>query len=54
VLRLGVSYTKWKAEATAIEAKIMAHVPGWKSGRNVYHTTWMPPMVTVSPGMVWG
>ena len=36
------------------EDKIMAGVPGWKSGDQgaVYNTTWLPPQHTYAPKMI--
>lgn len=45
-------YVVANAARVAQEEKIMANVEGWKSGKNVYHTTWMPPHHTVAPGLI--
>ena len=41
-------------ERTKSEDKIMAGVPGWKSGDQgaVYNTTWLPPQHTYAPRMI--
>ena len=41
----------WK-ERTAMEDKIMEGVDGWKSGENVYSSTWMPPHNTLTPRII--
>ena len=41
----------WK-ERTAVEDKIMEGVAGWKSGENVYSSTWLPPHNTLRPRII--
>ena len=45
-------YVKANAKRVEMEEKIMANVEGWKSGENVYNTTWMPPHHTVAPRLI--
>lgn len=47
-------YAAALAERVKAEDKIMAGVPGWKSGDQgtVYNTTWLPPHQTYAPRLV--
>ena len=47
-------YAAAAKERQSSEDKIMAGVPGWKSGDQgaVYNTTWLPPQHTYAPKMI--